>query len=214
MDKVFQYLKKMLTDFFNRFYNPGVDLPNQLQPSMLDRVHGVKNRVVRALFYFYTPFQNRLRCMAPFENDPDLLEGTRCVRMWHQQIKNSWHFYFKFERVTPPVCPLFPVRNKFRAVDSLRAEANVLYNREENCTVLQVVSPGFILLSDVVGQILIKTFVSVGHEMRSHRLKLVFHTNQVRSTKAVLTNGTTITMDPVTNIHILRWWDPKYPCIF
>lgn len=201
---------------YKRFYTstPTVDLPLFLGPSMLERVHGLKGRVVRSLFYFYLPFQNRLRCMAPFENDPDCLEGTRCIRMWYQQIKQTWHFYFKFERTHSYRCPIFPSRQASSSVDSLRAEVDALHNPEVQNVVLQVVSPSYVLLPEVVGQVLIKTFVSVGHEMRAHKLKLVFNPTSVHANKAVLSSGTTINIDPATNIHILHWWDPKYPCRF
>lgn len=181
---------------------------------MLERVHGLKTRVVRSLFFFYLPFQNRLRCMAPFENDPDCLEGTRCIRMWYQQIKQTWHFFFKFERTNSYSCPVFPSHQASCSVDSLRAEVDALHNPEVQNVVLQVVSPSYVLLPEVVGQVLIKTFVSVGHEMRAHKLKLVFNPTSVRASKAVLSSGTTINIDPATNIHILHWWDPKYPCRF
>ena len=187
-----------------RYYTSTPDIPPLLQPQRISHVHGLRTRVVRSLFYVYPPFQQRTRTGQLFDRDPDLLAGARCILQWHQKVKNGWNFYFKFLFLNSTPCYL----SKGDSTDLL-SEIDVCTNPEENCCVLQVVSSNFISIPPVMGQVLTKTSISVGHQMRYHKLKLLF--NADFTSRQQMTSGTPIVMDPVLNVVVCRWWDPNYP---
>ena len=194
--------------FCFRYYVEEVpDLPSLLRPRSISHIHGLRTRVIRALYYVYPPFQLRVKSIQPFERDPDLLKGARCVLQWHQKVKTSWYFYFKFYFPNVPQCYLSKKPNTDE--DELLAELDVFSNSEENCSVLRVSSPNFISLPVVMGQVLTKSSISVGHRMQYHKLRLYF--NAEFNARQQLTSGTSLVMDPVVNLQINQWWDPKYP---
>ena len=199
-----------------RYFNPDSTPPQELRQGGMDRVHGLRHRVIRSLYIMYPLFQSRLQC-TPFENDPDSVIGALCVLMWYQKVKNNWHFFFKFQRSSANECPyinsqgLYKPHSK-RKKDYLMEANNIHHNPEDNSCVLQVVTNNFISLPVVMGQFLVQVAVSVGHGMRYHKLKLIFNSENVSSQqKSSLLNGVTVILDPVANIKVVQWWDPKYP---
>ena len=182
----------------------------------MDRVHGLRPRVIRSLYLMYPPFQSRLQC-SPFETDPDSVVGARCVLHWYQKVKNTWYFYFKFHRQSNNVCPYSNTQGSYhphtkRKKDYLMEDSNIYHNPDDGCCVLQIVSNNFISLPVIMGQYLVQVAVSVGYIMRYHKVKLMFHSENVSTKqKASLVTGTPVILDPITNIKVIHWWDPKYP---
>lgn len=192
---------------YKRCYKADVEVPSRLQPHCVRRVHGVRSLVIAAMFHFYPPFVQRLQMLAPMEADPDQLLGARCLLVWYAKVKDLWHFYFKFRRLVQRPCWL---RHQGPVTDLLAAD-DVCYNPEENCCVLQVVLQHFVSLpACVMGQVLVQSSVSVGHGMRFHKLRLLFSTERMHG-KGLMGNGTSVCLDPVLNVILTHWWNPKYP---
>lgn len=211
--------------FHFRFYVQTPDLPVTLRPECIDRLHGLRSRITRALYFMHTPFQDKIRNNVAFNPDPDTLRGACCILMWHQQVKSHWHFFLKFVRANKNPCIMAskrsdsassPASRKAHHRDSLLDEADIHYNPEENRVILQIVARNFISLPpSVMGQYLSKASVSVGHGMRYHKLKMLFSPQPYMLSggdRHGLAGGCThVVMDPVINAYVLNWWDPKYP---
>jgi hypothetical protein len=197
-------------ELYKRYFNADIDLPMHLQPHCISHNHGLRTRVVRSLFYLYPAFQRRVKNTASFGHDPDVLTGARCLLMWHKQVKNLWHFFFKFRLPRRSQCHLSAVVGDNE--DRLLSDINIHDNTEEDCCVLQVLATNYICMPVVMGLILTKTFLSVSGDMRHHRLKLVFsEQHQYSPHDRNLAGATTLVLDPVYNVYVLRWWHPKYP---
>lgn len=41
----------------------------------MERVHGLRARVIRSLFYLYSPFVSRIRNKGPLDDEPHALKG-------------------------------------------------------------------------------------------------------------------------------------------
>ena len=65
-----------------RYYVEDCGLPEELKPRYMEKAHGLRTRVIRSLFYFYTPLVARVHNINPFDDEPDILLGSRCVLMW------------------------------------------------------------------------------------------------------------------------------------
>jgi len=131
--------------------------------------------------------------------------------IWYQKVKSYWHFFFKFSYhvYSGHVCPLAASARKQSAKLN---DANIHFNPDCGTCVLQVITQNFIPIPPLVmGQVLAKTSLSVGHGMRYHKMKLIFTPQQYTSVNNALHSGTTVVMDPVLNSYVLNWWDPKYP---
>lgn len=194
---------------YRRWYTNTAQLPYSLTPKYMEKVHGLRTRVIKSLFYLYSPFSARLKRQVAFENEPESLRGQHCVLMWHKRYKNQCHFFFKFRRSASVPCCLSP--NIVGMGRLARFTADIVHNTEEDCVVLQVMSQHYLSLPSVMGMLLHTSFLSVGHGMRAHKLRLVFTSAPVHSTQAALAAGTTVTMDPVICARILHWWEPSYP---
>jgi len=194
---------------YKRWYTNTAQLPYLLTPAYMEKVHGLRTRVIKSLFYLYTPFSTRLKRQLAFENEPESLRGQRCVLMWHKRYKNQCHFFFKFRRAGSSTCSLAP--NLTGQGRLARFTADIVHNPEEDNVVLQVMSAHYLSLPSVMGMLLHNSSLSVGHGMRSHKLRLVFTSAPVHSSQAGLAAGTTVTMDPVICARILHWWEPSYP---
>ena len=181
------------------------------------KVHGLRARVIRMLFHVYAPFQTRMQTTDPFKRSPETLEGTRCLIMWHRREKDSWLFYFKFRTncqcKTNHSCSHRHGNKDGSDWDIVTHPADVHYNTEEHCCVLCVVTQDYMCVTpSIMGQVLQSASVSVSQAMRYHKLKLLFTSEFMRSTKDAAVAGCTVVMDPVLNVHLLHWWHPRYPC--
>ena len=163
-------------------------------------------RVVRSLYYMYPLFASRVKRRMLFEDLPESLEGLSCVLMWHKMIKGHCHNYFKFRTISSPCCLTYKPCGPLA-----RFASDIAHNPDEGCLVLEVICQHFLSIPDIMGNFLQKSYLSVGHGMRYHKLKLVFVPQLRLNDKAALASGITLVMDPVINIRIFRWWEPLYP---
>ena len=145
----------------------------------------------------------------PFESSPYELEGSQCVFMWHKKIRSVWHLYFKFRKVNVTKGTFVKNARTSLKRDLLQNYVDVHHNDEDGCYVLEVVTHNFISLPVVMGYILTHAFLSVGHQMRYQKLKLLFNTQYVKECSE--NDSIVAVIDPAINIFIRYWWDPKYP---
>ncbi|XP_050411252.1 putative transmembrane protein 183BP isoform X1 [Patella vulgata] len=193
-------------NLYTRFYISKIKLPKKLQPVCIERIHGLKANVVRALYHFYPPFIERLTQTVPFESEPHSLVGQRCLLLWYQPVKNYWNFCFKF------VKPGFLHQGK----NTLTSQRDIIdhyddlsYNTEAGCTILQVTCTHFLSVPIVMGMVLNRVFLTVsGQGMRYHTLRLMFDSRYQHQS---MNSGTALVLDPVINVRVIPWWDPKYP---
>ena len=192
-----------------RHYDPDVELPHKLTPRYMQKSHGLRSRIVRSLFFLYTPFVARIKALVPFEQQVDTLQGQLCTLMWYQKVKNTWHFFYRFKqcgRSAPCVFTQPNYHDKF-----WRFVPDVFSNDEEDSSVLQVVMTDFIPLPMTMGYKLRKASIGVGHAMRYHKLRLTFTQGNVLAERMSNDNGFVVVMDPVIKVRVLRWWNPAYP---
>ncbi|KAL3841763.1 hypothetical protein ACJMK2_019865 [Sinanodonta woodiana] len=187
-----------------RWYNKQSELPVSLHPYNLDCVHGLQARVIRSLFYMYRPFADHLKSVIPFQSEPDQLIGQTCLRIWHD--KYSWNFKFtkssrtvSYSNIPRGICS--------SGFDSWHKD--LFYNQENNCCILQVTSKEYQSIPIVMGLVLNKISLSVSRDMRHHRLRMVFD-SVMKLVSKDQSQSIEVILDPVVNLKILHWWDPKY----
>lgn len=221
--------------FISRYYKPSVlALPPSLSPTTVDRVHGLKARVIRALHYLYSPWIERVLHSTVQLDSLDgtttghnfiSLEGATCLRHWYIKTRQGWSFYWTFYR------PMGAPAEHLNAV-SLLAAPDVSFNREAGLVVLHAAAPGFVQLSQATGLVLVRVGTSgVTGSMfggsRGHKLQLLFHDKHYARRPAGGQGGlgpgggglsgggahwsTAVTLDPVLRVDVLHWWHPAYP---
>uniref|UniRef100_A0A0B7A6I5 Uncharacterized protein n=1 Tax=Arion vulgaris TaxID=1028688 RepID=A0A0B7A6I5_9EUPU len=73
-------------------------LPSHFRPHSMERLHGLRARVIRSLFYLYSTLMPRVQGRGPMEDEPHCLKGHRCLLAWHQPATKGWQFCFKFQK--------------------------------------------------------------------------------------------------------------------
>jgi hypothetical protein len=216
-----------------RYCRSASSLPETLQPDCVEQlVHGLRTRVVRALFHVYLPLSTRVGhrgnpvaaaaaiaagSAAPTPVDPERLVGYRCVLTWYERSskqQTQWRFFFKFERGSASkrtVCRLSPRRPDDDS-EHLLAPDDVLYNADERYVILLAVSPHFVDMPVVMGQVLVKASVTADG-MFARRLRLVFSSEYVHVSQKTGTSSGAVTaeIDPLHSVSIFHWWDPGFP---
>ncbi|XP_064634610.1 putative transmembrane protein 183BP isoform X2 [Lineus longissimus] len=205
---------------YDRHYDSSLKLPPQLERTSMERLQGLRARVIRALQVMHPPFIERYRALGqPFEDDIYGVEGYRCTAMWYKKIKNYWNFCFRLKRATSQ-CDLLAQISKngnqnspgrgLNRHDLINGFNNIHDNQEEGCCIMKVTCKDYVSFPVIMGMVLNKVYLNVSQNMRFHRLRLVFDTHRVKDIKQCCT-GTTVVLDPVLNAKILQWWDPHFP---
>lgn len=187
------------------------ELPDNLRIETLERINGLRQRVIRSLYCVYPPFIAKIQRTLPFEDEPHILVGHRCMLTWYEKVKNVYNFNFKFKKER-----IYDV-NKLqylREISDLRYGYRDLYfNQENDYYVLEVTCQSFLSVQPVMGLILSNVYLKLSTGLRHHCLKLVFDTNIKGDGSRKNVEDTVIILDPVLNIKIYPWWHPKYPFI-
>ena len=173
--------------------------------SVEHRPHGLRTRVVRALFHVYRPLSERhsAHTVSAHHCDPHRLTGLRCIMAWQERSsKPNWKFYFKFRRGSGRLgCCL-----SGGGGDSLLSPADVLYNPDERCVLFVVTTPHFLPLPLVMGQVLVRAAVT--GSIFTQSLKLTFSSEYITPRQSDLTFAH---FDTFVSACILAWWHPQYP---
>ena len=175
-------------------------MPDDLKIETLERINGLRQRVIRALYYIYPPFITKIIRAGPFEDEPHILVGHRYESMRYEKVKNVHIFNFKFK--------------KEREIPDLKNSYKNLYlNCENDYCVLEVTCQTYLSALPVVGLVLSNVYLTLSSGMRYHCLKLVFATNikGIPDGNRKGVEDTVIVFDPVLSLKIYPWWHPKYP---
>lgn len=197
---------------YHRYYHELAQLPVGLMPSHLERVHGLRARVIRSLHYMYPPLSSKPNKNI-MEEIPKKLIGQRCILQWHKVMsdKNSWSFCFKFNSESSSFSVNKICYSKKNS-DLLNGYNDLFHNPENGCSVFEIFCQNFTSVPVVMGQILTQMGVKVSQTMRHHRIKMVFNN---RLTGKVTPSGCAeeniIILDPVINWRTMAWWHAPYP---
>ncbi|KAK3103365.1 hypothetical protein FSP39_018730 [Pinctada imbricata] len=190
-------------------------LPEDLKPVCLERVHGLRQRVIRALYHAYPPFVLRTASTAqPFEDEHHSLIGLRCLVMWYEPVRNLWLFNFKLrkERISD-INRLVTIKSTNKDKNLHTGYCDLYSNAENDCFLLQVTCQNFQNVTSAMGLVLSNVTLKVGHGMRYHCLKLHFDSCMKTTSNHIKSkiSDVTISLDPVLNLKVFPWWHPKYP---
>ena len=201
--------KFYIISFIYRFYRDSKELPVELKRENLECIHGLRARVVKTLFYLYPPLVSRSHTSVPFENEPHILIGHRCLLTWHKRVKNVWTFCFKFRKGDQ----LDRDSNSRRGMMSKEFKAwhqDLFYNPDNYCRILEVTCSNFNSIPVVMGLILNKVYLNLGSSMRYHKLRLIFDTHLKMTGAKNETGMFEVVLDPVLEVRVYPWWHPKY----
>lgn len=196
---------------YNRFYYEKNELPECLRIENLERINGLRQRVIRSLFYIYPPFVAKIKRTMPFEDEPHFFVGQRCIFTWHEKVKNVYNFNFKFKKER--IYEINKLKYFKETTDLKNGYRDLYFNQENDYYVLEVTCQTFLSVPSVMGLVLSNVYLKLSSGMRYHCLKLVFDTNikgiPVGNRKFI--EDTVMILDPVLNVKIYPWWHPKYP---
>ena len=185
-------------------------LTYDLSLSCIHNNHALRTRAIRTFYILKQPFTSWINPKRPFSDNLDVLVNHQCHFTWFKQTeKNLWNIFFKFKHVSTSTCS-FVVKKNFgrnRKRDLLEEE-DIHYNPDDGCRVLCVVSEHFApVSSSVMGQFLLSSSLSVGHNMRYHKLKMRLAVTQGDHKGG----GHVVVIDSVLNAQVFPWWHPAYP---
>jgi hypothetical protein len=83
--------------FAIRYYKTVPNLPERLQPECMVRLYGLRACVIRALYYMYPPFVNKVKAVTTFEGEPHNLTKRQCILMWYQVMQTQIKYKGKYK---------------------------------------------------------------------------------------------------------------------
>lgn len=195
---------------YQRFYVKENLIP-EYQPECLFRYFGLRTSVIRALFHMYYPFKVRTRRAVLGITRPDVLIGMKCIGLISKKEgkngKQLFCHYFKFKRNTNMRCQ--PVKSKEQSVIELLNDINA--NPDEDHSILLVASAEPLSFKPIIGLTLKSVTMSLSNQHCSERMQLIFG-NAIDnfSKNGNSFNGTTIILNPSSNVAVLNWWHPMF----
>lgn len=191
-------------------------MPSFLQPVCLERVHGLRQRVIRTLFFQHAAFISRTVTTAPFENQPLCynLVGHLCLLSWHELNKNMWNFNFKFRKERMgEINSLIRLKGEPQSLHS--GYKDLHHNIENDSYVLRVTCQSFSGIPSVMGLVLTSLNLRISHNMRYFSLRLLFDTSLKQVTGTNIRESQSlekvVILDPVVDVRVFPWWHPNYP---
>ncbi|XP_059175552.1 putative transmembrane protein 183BP isoform X2 [Physella acuta] len=191
---------------YERYYSKGKEgLPDAVKPHSMEKLHGLRARVIRAMFYLYPPLISTVQIKGPMEDEPYSLKGHRCLLAWHQPAPKGWLFCFKFQK---PSFQSLTSRPSSK-IDLYHGFNDLFYNPEEGCSVLQVTCCHFASISTVMGLLLNQVYITLSTGFHHHRLRLHFDSRITTNNHAA--SEMVVVLDDVISIKLVQWWYPGYP---
>lgn len=193
---------------YGRFVTNSSSLPARLKSDWIESRDGFKSRVIRALFITRANLHNRL-AQQTLESARDThvtsqLIGLRCCHAWYEEKTSSksgsvFEFYFKFKR-----------NDNFGKLCLLKNNDYLHTNSERDFIVFQITVSNFIRLQSVTGESLTDISVNLSRNLRFHCVKMTFHVFRC-DRRYRKSDGKVISLEPVSEFRLLRWWYPLYP---
>ncbi|KRT83271.1 hypothetical protein AMK59_3706 [Oryctes borbonicus] len=200
---------KFWFNLYKRYYKSVPNLPERLQPECMLRFYGIRTSVVRALYYMYPPFVERLRATVTFEIHPDCLNRRLCICMWFHKQNAYWYYCFKLKENNIQSRAKL---SSYKKPDLIEMLEDVTANCEEHCRILEVSCKYFIAIPTIQGLTLNSALMTLSPTFRHHKLQMVFGSGATYvSHKPIGSSTTTVIIDGVINVKILDWWHPSYP---
>ena len=178
----------------------------------MERIHGLRARVVRSLHVAYPRFLPPAQHATPFSDDLSVLDGMVCLASWSRKISGkSWHLYFKFRHQKFGCILDVDSGNdviKYEGYDLLKGFTDLHHNPDDGCYVLQIVCSGYTSIPVIMGLNLVSIGVSVSRSMRHHKVKLVLDARSY--VKSQTPESVVIVLDPAMNARLHPWWRQSY----
>nr|BAN21358.1 conserved hypothetical protein [Riptortus pedestris] len=181
---------------YKRYYKRTA-IPKCLSRECLEVRCGIKQKVVRSLFYFYPPFVSSI---CNNNASLDAVTGHLCLRHWvhcseakDSSEESKWIYNFKL--CNRNLNEIFKNKKKYLH--------DIHYNPEKGCTILQVVWKEFIVLPNVMGSKLRSVVCSpktISLQFSSAPLSKMV--NEVGSIK--------IQLEHCQRPRLIPWWHPDY----
>lgn len=195
---------------FFSFYIDVSEIPDELRLNSIECIHGLRARTIRMLHFVYPPLAMRTKTSVPFESEPHVLVGQRCIVTWHKKSRNGWKFFFRFRKGEEADLS----SNEQKAVKSPdfgKWHQDLFYNPDEGASVLEVTCPNFIPIPMVMGLILNRVYLNVSAaSMRYHRLKLIMDSSYRATTAKNQGCMHELVLDPVLEVRVYPWWHPAF----
>ncbi|CAB3237566.1 unnamed protein product [Arctia plantaginis] len=175
-------------------------LPEKLRSDSF-KAYGLRQTVIRALFYTYDVFVKRIAQMATQDSTPHLLVNRRCVNVWFCKGLTHWSVYFKLKKIK--------LHREKNALDFIEELGRIDANPEEDTQVLHVTCKSFQEVPPLMGMTLTSVSMTLAKGFRYHRLTLGFNSAPY-TTKGVLPECS-VMLDAVVGALVCDWWHPAYP---
>ncbi|XP_059092166.1 transmembrane protein 183A-like [Tigriopus californicus] len=210
---------------FRRYYRPDAHLPEELDPTDMRRLRGLKSRVIRSLFYLYKPYLTAPRKKI---QEPYLIKGYICQKWWLNQINGKgFQFFFKFQKQRKSQLNKWGQRPKVPAVkfDQDQVEdqevylgdgsrnmsyCDIFHNPEDSCVLLEIRTNGFCHVPyTILGSKLIDISVNVcGAGFQFQKLAMSFVPAHQYSINC--DNLTSVILNGVAAFRLVNWYEPTY----
>ncbi|XP_014356900.2 putative transmembrane protein 183BP [Papilio machaon] len=191
--------------FYKRYCRYHLNLPERLCLENNNKLYGLRQRVIRALYYTYNVFIMRVIQQAVHDSQPHTLVKRRCINVWYCKGSTHWSVYFKFKKMQPKQRVEI---NK--AIDFIEELSRIDANPDEDTQVLQVICQNFYQIPPLMGMTLSSVKVVLSQGFRHRRLHLGFNSGYHNVSKDILPE-VSVVLDTVINIYVFDWWHPKYP---
>ncbi|KAI5637636.1 hypothetical protein NE865_09619 [Phthorimaea operculella] len=178
-------------------------LPKRLRVDPNYRAYGLRQRVIRALYHTYTPFNMSITLLAHKNTTPHMLVKRRCVNVWYAKGTHKWNIYFKLKK------PSLMERYEAPVVNFVDELGRIDANSEEGVKLLQVSCNRFQDVPPVMGMTLSSVNIGLAQGFRYHKVVLGFSTSP--HIYKNVPPDCRITLDTVSVITVLDWWHPMYP---
>lgn len=198
---------KFWFSLYKRFYKYSPSLPRHLQRDHMVRLYGLRTSVIRALYFMYSPFANRLKSNGQCMRHPATLVKKQCLTAFYKQGFEPL-YCFKFKEYIPSSLKRVP--RKQNVIDVLE---DVTANPDENCYILLFSSRHLIPIPCVEGLILKSALLTMSQGYCHHCLKLEFSSEMYNYSGRTSggSDHTSIVFDLVSGVKVVDWWDPQYP---
>lgn len=139
---------------YKKYYSSTPTLPEEFQPECLVRKYGLRTAVIRALYFMYPPFVNKLKSLSSIipEQHPDVLKNRICETMWFKRKNGRWLYTFKLRNKSDSSLKHSGRGTTFNGPDLLEILDDVSANPDEHCRVLQITCKHFIKVPLVAGE--------------------------------------------------------------
>lgn len=94
--------------------------------------YGLRQRVIRALYYTYNKLFNRACDASLIEHSPHQLVRRRCINLWYHKARSCYMIYFKFRK------QIVHQQLSVDKINFIRELGRIDANPDDNCQVLQV----------------------------------------------------------------------------